>query len=195
MIGTISTQKTCSQCGGKGTIIHTPCRKCGGSGRIRKGVRLDVNIPAGIDDRQAINIRGQGNKGVNGGPAGDLRVGVNVRPHPFFERDGFNVLCEMHVSFVQAALGDKIRVPTLDGKVEYALPAGTQPGDVFRFKDKGIQKLGGRGKGDQLVRVVVDVPKNLNEAQRQALLQFNAAMGGEAPDEPDKRNIFGRKKK
>ncbi|MBQ9879745.1 MAG: molecular chaperone DnaJ [Clostridia bacterium] len=194
-IGTISTQKTCSQCGGKGTIIHTPCRKCGGSGRIRKGVRLDVNIPAGIDDRQAINIRGQGNKGVNGGPAGDLRVGVNVRPHPFFERDGFNVLCEMHVSFVQAALGDKIRVPTLDGKVEYSLPAGTQPGDVFRFKDKGIQKLGGRGKGDQLVRVVVDVPKNLNEAQRQALLQFNAAMGGEAPDEPDKRNIFGRKKK
>ena len=119
---------------------------------------MEVSIPAGIDDRQIVNIRGQGNAGLNGGPSGDLRVAVNVRPHPFFERDGYDVWCDVNVSFAQAALGAELQVPTLDGKVKYEMPKGTQPGTVFKLRGKGIQNLNGRGRGDQLVRILVQVP-------------------------------------
>ncbi|MBQ7687639.1 MAG: molecular chaperone DnaJ [Clostridia bacterium] len=198
MLGVMQMQRPCPRCGGKGTIIPNPCTKCKGTGRIRHPARIEVNIPAGIDDRQSMNIRGQGNKGANGGPAGDLRVGVNVRRHPYFERDGFNVWFETTVSYAQAALGSEVVVPTLDGDVKYAVPAGTQPGDVFKLKDRGIPVLNGRGRGDQLVRVNVQVPKKLTEKQKELLRAFdedlNPGNRGNYGDDKSK-NIFGKKKK
>ncbi len=193
--GTISTSKPCQRCGGKGTFNPNPCSRCKGAGRIRRTVKQEVTIPAGIDDGQIFTVRNLGNAGANGGPAGDLRVGVVVKPHPFFERDGYNVWYEVKVSFVQAALGDTLRVPTLDGNVEYILPAGTQPGDIFKLKGRGIQVLNSTRRGDQLVKVTVEVPKNLNEKQREALMNFNTAMGAKAVQPEEKKGFFGKKKK
>lgn len=193
--GVIQTQRACSRCGGKGKIIENPCQKCRGRGRVSKHSTLEVNIPAGIDDRQILNVRGEGNKGINGGPAGDLHVNVNVRPHPFFERDGFNVWCDVHVTFVQAALGDTLMVPTLDGKVKYDIPAGTQPGAVYVLKGKGIQNIHTKVRGNQLVRIIVDVPTKLSADQKDALLKFNESMGGNKPDMDDKKGFFGKKRR
>lgn len=193
--GVIQTQRACSRCGGKGKIIENPCQKCRGRGRVSKHSTLEVNIPAGIDDRQILNVRGEGNKGINGGPAGDLHVNVNVRPHPFFERDGFNVWCDVHVTFVQAALGDTLMVPTLDGKVKYDIPAGTQPGAVYVLKGKGIQNIHTKVRGNQLVRIIVDVPTKLTSDQKDALLKFNESMGGNKPDMDDKKGFFGKKRR
>ena len=194
--GVFQSQKACSRCGGKGTIVDNPCKKCHGNGRVRKSVKIEVGIPAGIDDRQIINIRGQGNKGINGGPAGDLRVVVNVRPHPIFERDGFNVWCDMHISFAEAAIGCELEVPTLDGKVKYTVPAGTQGGDIFKLRGRGIQNINGRGKGDQLVRIIVDVPKNLNSEQKELLKKFDSTLGNTSRfGEDTKHSFFNKKKK
>ena len=196
--GVIQTSKSCPKCGGKGKVINNPCKKCHGKGAVSKKVNLEVNIPAGFDDRQVLNVRGQGNSGVNGGPAGDLHVAVFVRPHPFFERDGFNVWCEVTVSFAQAALGATLEVPTLDGKVRYEVPAGTQPGTVFKLRGKGIQVLNGRGRGDQLVRIVVNVPKDLTSRQRELLRQFDEdcdIKAEKADDSDEKKGFFGKKKK
>ena len=165
----MSTSRQCTDCGGKGKTIKNPCSKCRGTGVERKRQTAEIEIPAGIDDRQTLNVRGGGNPGINGGPKGDLRVNVNVRPHPFFERDGFDVWCEVAVTYAQAALGDTLYIPTLDGKVKYELPAGTQPGEVFRFRGRGIQQLQSRGKGDQFVKIVVEVPKNLSAKQKEML--------------------------
>ena len=198
ILGVMQVQKPCPRCSGKGTIIPTPCQKCKGTGRIRRPVKVEVNIPAGIDDRQAVNIRSQGNKGVNGGPAGDLRVGINVRNHPYFERDGFNVWYETDISFAQAALGDEIVVPTLDGDVKYTIPAGTQPGSVFKLRERGIPVLNGRGKGDQLVKVNVSVPKKLTEKQKELLRAFDEDLNpGKRPSggNDGKGGFFGGKKK
>jgi len=193
--GVIQTQRACSRCNGKGKIVENPCNKCRGRGRVSKQNTLEINVPAGIDDRNVLNVRGEGNKGVNGGPAGDLHVVVNVRPHPFFERNGFDVWCEVHVSFVQAALGDTLMVPTLDGKVKYDIPAGTQPGSVFKLRGKGIQNLRSKSRGDQLVKIIVDVPEKLNTEQKEALLRFNEAMGGAKPEVDEKKGFFGKKRK
>ena len=175
--GVISSQKSCPKCQGKGKVIDNPCQKCRGNGRINKKVSVDVNIPAGIDDRQVFVVSGAGNAGVNGGPQGDLKVAVFVRPHAYFERDGYNVWLEQHISFTQAALGDNIRIPTLDGDVKFDLPAGTQSEAVFSLKGKGIQILNGRGRGDQLVRIVVDTPKNLTQRQRDLLAELEKELG------------------
>ena len=194
--GVIQTQKACSRCNGKGTVIDNPCKKCHGAGRIRKPSTIEISIPAGIDDRQVINARGQGNKGVNGGPPGDLRVVVNVRPHPIFEREGYNVWVEMHITYPEAALGCELEVPTLEGKVKYHVPAGTQSGDVFKLRNKGIQTLNGRGKGDELVRVIVDVPKELNEKQIELLKKLqNELTGNSSRISEEKKGFFGKKKK
>ncbi len=193
--GTISTSKPCQRCGGKGTFNPNPCSRCKGAGRIRRTVKQEITIPAGIDDGQIFTVRNQGNAGANGGPAGDLRVGVIVKPHPFFERDGYNVWYDVKVSFVQAALGDKLRVPTLDGQVEYILPAGTQPGDIFKLKGRGIQVLNSTRRGDQLIRVNIEVPKNLNDKQKEALMNFNTTMGAKAVEPEEKKGFFGSKKK
>ena len=194
--GVIQTSKSCSRCGGKGQIIKTPCSKCKGKGAVSKKVTLEVDIPAGIDDRQVLNVGGQGNSGANGGPSGNLHVTVLVRPHPFFERDGYVVWCEVTISFAQAALGDTLEVPTLEGKVRYDVPAGTQPGTVFKLKGRGIQSLNGRGKGDQLVRLVVDVPKNLTSRQKELLREFEKESGSKAPSgDGNGKGFFGKKKK
>ena len=171
--GVMSTQRPCSRCGGKGKIIETPCQKCGGKGKVRKKTKVDINIPAGIDNRQVVNVRGYGDSGINGGPGGDLRVVVNVKKHKDFEREDFDILYNKHISIVEAALGAEVRVPTLDNDIKYFIPAGTQPGDVFKLKGKGIQRLNGVGKGDMFVKVIVDIPKDLTQEQKDILMQFD----------------------
>lgn len=175
-LGVIQTSRPCSRCGGKGTVIDHPCKTCGGSGKQSRTKTIEVNIPAGIDDGQTLAVRGQGNAGSNGGPAGDLTVTVTVRPDVLFRRDGFDIWCDIPVTYCQAVTGDKLVVPTIDGKVEYPMPAGTQPGTVFRLKGKGVQRLNGRGRGDQFVTMVVEVPKNLNKTQLEALKQFDESL-------------------
>lgn len=175
--GVISSQKSCPKCQGKGKVVENPCQKCHGNGRVNKKVSVDVNIPAGIDDRQVFNVSGAGNAGVNGGPQGDLKVAVFVRPHAYFERDGYNVWLEQHISFTQAALGDNLRIPTLDGDVKFDIPAGTQSGTVFSLRGKGIQIINGRGRGDQLVRIIVDTPKNLTQKQKEMLVELEKELG------------------
>ena len=191
--GVIQSSSPCSKCRGTGKIIHQPCKTCRGMGSIRRQHKVEVNIPAGIDDGQTISKPGVGNAGVNGGPAGDLLVTVIVRPHPRFERDGTSVLLEQEISYAQAALGSEVEVPTLDGKVKLNIPEGTQPGAVFRLKGKGIPYLRGGGRGDQFVTVNIKVPKNLTGSQKELLRQFAASMG--ELDNDASRNIFGRKKK
>ena len=191
--GVVQTQRTCDACHGRGKIVDNPCKKCGGSGKPRKNKTVDVTIPAGIKDQQILNVSGRGNSGTNGGPAGDLHVYVNVRPHPVFERRGDDVWCEVPITFTQAALGADVVVPTLDGKVSYTVREGTQPGDVFRLKGKGIQRLGGRGRGDQYVRVTVEVPKNLNGKQKELIKQLDGATGDK--NYAKRRNFFDKIKK
>ncbi len=172
--GVVQTARTCDRCGGTGKVIESPCRTCGGSGKVRKQKSIEINVPAGIDNEQILNVSAQGNAGTNGGPSGDLHVYVNVRPHPIFERRGNDVWCEMPITFTQAALGAEVVVPTIDGRVSYTVHEGTQPGDVFKLKSKGIPRLGGRGRGDQFVRVTIEVPKNLSEKQKTILQEFDS---------------------
>ena len=190
--GMVQSQGPCPKCGGTGKIIHQPCPTCKGKANVRRNRKLSVNIPAGIDDGQTISMKGQGNAGRDGGPAGDLLVTVSVRRHETFERDGTSVLSSANVSFAQAALGADIEVPTLDGKVKLTIPEGTQPGTVFRLRGKGIPFLRGSGRGDQYVTVNVVVPKNMTAAQKDALREYAKAMDGRAPES---NSIFGRKKK
>ncbi|MBQ7692458.1 MAG: molecular chaperone DnaJ [Oscillospiraceae bacterium] len=191
--GMMQSSSPCSKCRGTGKIIHQPCKTCRGMGSVRRQHKIEVNIPAGIDDGQTISKPGGGNAGVNGGPAGDLLVSVIVRPHARFERDGTSVLLEQEISYAQAALGAEVEVPTLDGKVKLTIPEGTQPGAVFRLRGRGIPYLRGSGRGDQFVTVTVKVPKNLTGSQKELLRQFAASMG--ELDGDAGRGIFGRKKK
>ena len=145
--------RACDKCGGEGTIITDPCHKCNGRKRIRKVKRISLSIPAGIDDGQAITLRGEGEAGERGGPSGDLYVYITVKPHSLFTRRGYDLHCDMPITFVQAALGAEIEVPTLEGKVKYKIPEGTQTGTVFRLRNQGIQRLRSTTRGDLFVRV------------------------------------------
>ncbi len=186
----------CSRCRGTGKIIRQPCKSCGGGGNVRKQRKISVSIPQGINDKQAVSLRGQGNAGANNGPAGDLIVEVRVKPHPYFQREGTSVLYECPVSFYQAAMGAELEIPTIDGKVKYTLPAGTQPGTTFRLRGKGIPELRGRGRGDQYVTVQVRVPTSLTNQQRDALQAFAEAMGESAPSSGSPvKDFFSKKKK
>ncbi len=171
--GVVQSTQSCDRCHGTGKIIEKPCHACNGSGKVRKKKNYEINIPAGIDDDQILNVSGQGNAGTNGGPNGDLHVIVAVRPHPIFERRVNDVWCEMPITFTQAALGADVVVPTLDGKVSYHVPDGTQPGDTFKLKGKGIPHLHGKGKGDQYVKVLVEIPKNLDKKQKELLSELD----------------------
>lgn len=171
--GVIQSVKPCSRCGGKGKVVKDPCQKCKGMGRVRVSKKLEVNIPAGIDDGQTFVVRGQGDQGLNGGPSGDVTVTVTVRPDALFERDGFDVWCEVPITYSQAVLGDEIVVPTIDGKVKYDVPEGTQPGTVFRLRSKGIAYINGRGRGDQYVKVTIEVPKNVSARQKELLKELD----------------------
>lgn len=192
----------CNRCRGTGKIIHQPCKSCNGAGNVKKQRKLSVSIPQGINDKQAISLRGQGNAGANNGPNGDLIVEVRVKPHPYFQREGTSVLYECPVSFYQAAMGAELEIPTIDGKVKYTLPAGTQPGTTFRLRGKGIPELRGRGRGDQYVTVQVQVPTSLTNQQREALQAFAEAMGetasaggGSSPVKDNLKDLFKKKKK
>ncbi len=185
----------CVRCRGTGKIIHQPCKSCNGAGNVKKRRRLSVTIPQGINDKQAISLRGQGNAGANNGPNGDLIVEVRVKPHPYFQREGTSVLYECPVSFYQAAVGAELEIPTIDGKVKYTLPAGTQPGTTFRLRGKGIPELRGRGRGDQYVTVQVQVPASLTNQQREALQAFAEAMGEAAPAASSPVKDFFEKKR
>ena len=173
----MSTSAPCQRCGGKGKIIHQPCPKCGGKGMIRHRKTIKVSIPAGIDNGQTISLRAQGNAGKNGGPAGDLLIVVSVRPHEIFRREGTSVLCEAPITFTQAVLGAELEIPTIDGKVKYTIPEGTQSGTTFRLKGKGIPGLNGRGRGDQYVTVYIETLCNLNREQKEALKKFSESLG------------------
>ena len=172
-MGVFATTGPCPRCGGKGKIISSPCKSCGGSGQIRKRKTVKVNIPAGIDNGQIISLRGQGNAGRNGGSAGDLQIVVSVQPHQLFRRDGADVYCDAPITFTQAVLGGEMEIPTIDGKVSYTLPEGTQTGTTFRLKGKGIPNVNGRGRGDQFVTVHIETPRGLNREQKEALRKFS----------------------
>jgi len=184
--GVMQSTADCPKCNGRGKIIHQPCEKCKGLGMVRRNRTIKVKIPGGIDNGQTISLHGQGSAGVNGGESGDLFVTVTIRQHKFFERDGTSVLLNLPISFVQAALGADLEVQTLDGKVKYTIPAGTQTGTVFRLKNKGIQNLRGSGRGDQYITVNVVVPPLLTNEQKELLIQF-AEASGETVDPKKKR--------
>lgn len=167
---------TCDACHGKGRTVKNPCGNCRGTGFIRLTKRLEVNIPAGIDDGERIALRGQGNDGRNGGGAGDLILQVHVKPHPIFERDGFNIFCEVPLPVTDAMLGAEIEIPTLEGNVKYTIPEATQPGTVFTVKGQGIPYINNKGRrGDLLFRVNVEIPHSLTEKQKEHIRAFAKA--------------------
>ena len=190
-MGVFASNGPCRKCGGTGRLIHQPCPDCRGTGAVRKRKTIKVNIPAGIDHGQTISLRGQGNAGKNGGPAGDLLITVMVQPHELFHRDGVDVFCEAPITFAQAVLGAELEIPTIDGKVKYSIPEGTQTGTVFRLKGKGIPVLNGRGRGDQYVTVTIETPRNLNKEQKEALRRFSETLG---ESNYEKRKSFFKKK-
>lgn len=190
--GIMSTQTTCSHCGGKGKFIDTPCSSCNGVGTVRKRRSVGINVPAGIDDGQTISISGKGNAGANGGPAGNLYVRVAVRPHPIFERDGFNLWCDLPITFVQATLGATVEVPTLDGKTEVEIKEGTQTGEILSLKGKGIPYLNGRGRGDIRFRITVEIPRNLTAEQKKLLREFEEQTGDK--NYRERRSFFDKLK-
>ena len=192
-MGVFATSSPCGRCGGKGKIIHQPCPDCRGTGAVRKRKTIKASVPAGIDNGQTISIRGQGHAGKNGGPAGDLLITITVRPHELFRREGTSVLCEAPITFAQAVLGAELEIPTIDGKVKYDLPEGTQSGTTFRLKGKGIPSINGRGRGDQYVTVYIETPRNLNKEQKDALKKFAETMGDNNYEE--RRKFFKKSKK
>jgi molecular chaperone DnaJ len=185
--GVMQSQQPCSHCGGRGTIIRNPCKTCRGTGKTAARKSLEINIPAGIDDDQNIALRGQGDAGFNGGPAGDVIVHVTVKADPMFERDGYDVTIHVPITFSQAVLGDDVEVPTVDGRIVQHIPEGTQSGTKFRLRGQGIQYLNGRGRGDQYVIVDVEIPKKVTRAQREALKAFEDSM---KEDNYEKRKGF-----
>ena len=172
----MASQRPCDACGGRGKVILKSCPKCGGRGTTSSTATIEVDIPAGIDDGQTLSLRGRGNAGINGGPSGDLLVTVSVSSDPTFRREGYDIRCEIPVSFYQAVNGDELTVPTIDGTVAYTMPEGTQPGTVFRLRGKGVQRLNSRGRGDQYVTVVVEVPKGLTREQKAKLREFEDSL-------------------
>jgi molecular chaperone DnaJ len=190
--GIFSVAQTCNRCGGTGKIIENPCKVCRGAGRKEKSSKITLRIPAGVDTGARLRSTGNGEGGMRGGPAGDLYVVLHVKAHDIFQRDGDDLICELPISFVQAALGSEIGVPTLKGRENIKIPAGTQSGTVFRLKGKGIKNVQGYGYGDLHVRVAVEVPTKLNAAQKEKLQEF-----GELCDEnvnPISRTFFEKAK-
>lgn len=180
--GKIVNRRVCNYCNGTGKMIKDKCKTCGGTGKVKKRRKINVKIPAGVDDGQQLRVSGQGEPGINGGPAGDLYVVFHVKEHEFFERDGDDIYCEVPLTFSQAALGDEIEVPTLHGKVKLKVPSGTQTGTKFRLRGKGVPNVRGYGVGDQHIHVKVVTPTKLTEKQKQLLREFSE-ISGTIPDE------------
>lgn len=191
MLGMMQTTRPCDACRGTGKIIKTPCKNCNGKGYVKVTKKLSISIPAGIDDGERVGVTGQGNEGRNGGSAGDLVIVVNVRPHSIFKRDGYNLYCEVPITYAEAALGAELSIPTLEGDVKYTIPEGTQTGTRFTIRGSGIQIPRSQRKGDLIFTVNVEVPKNLNENQKDLLRQFAESCGEK--NTPKRRSFFKRK--
>ena len=176
--GFFTVRTTCYHCRGNGQTIPHPCTKCKGSGQIRVSKKVAVKIPAGVDSGSRLRLTGEGEAGVYGGPPGDLYVFIHVESHGFFERDNTNIICQVEISFIQAALGDTIAVPTLNGKKELKISKGTQPGDLFRFRGEGIPSLRSSKRGDQIIQAVIKTPTNLNKKQEVLLKEFTNIESG-----------------
>lgn len=172
LFGQMMTTQPCGNCHGSGRIIKNPCKKCNGGGRVQKTKRLLVKVPAGINEGEMLTLRGEGEPGLRGGPDGSLYIEIHIRPHPVFSRQGTTTACEVPITFVQAALGSEIEVPTIDGPVKFKLNEGTQQGDIYTIRDKGIPRINGRGRGDHKFQVSIEVPRNLNEEQKTLLRRF-----------------------
>ena len=192
-LGMMRRQVTCDVCHGTGQEIKDPCQTCHGTGREKQSHKVSVKIPAGVETGQQIRLAGQGEAGFNGGPYGDLFVVINVNPSDKFTRDGSTIYYTLNISFVQAALGDTVEVPTVHGNVEMVIPGGTQTGKTFRLKGKGAPRLRGGSQGDQLVTVKIVTPTKLNDAQKEALLAFAKASGDEKVA-PQKKGFFNKVK-
>jgi len=191
--GIFSIAQTCPACEGQGRVIEKPCRSCRGSGRRDKSAKIHLRIPAGVDTGARLRSTGNGDAGLRGGPAGDLYVVLRIKQHEIFDRDGDDLLCEVPVGIVQATLGSEIEVPTLEGRATVKMPAGTQPGTIFRLKGKGVKNLQGYGHGDLHVRVSVEVPTRLNSDQRKKLEEFAALCNGK--ESPLAQSFFEKAKK
>lgn len=183
--GFFSMLQTCPACRGEGTIIEAPCPECHGSGRISKTSTIKVKIPAGVDEGSSLRVRGEGEAGQRGGPNGDLYVMIHVKEDPDFKREGNDLILEKHVTFVDVALGTELSVQTLEGLVKIKVPAGTQSGTIFKLRQKGVPYLGARGKGDLLLKIIVDTPKNIGEKGKQLLREFERLQGGGSSDDKD----------
>ena len=192
-LGMMRRQVTCDVCHGTGQEIKEPCQTCHGTGHEKQSHKVSVKIPAGVETGQQIRLAGQGEAGFNGGPYGDLFVIINVNPSDKFTRDGSTIYYTLNISFVQAALGDTVEVPTVHGNVEMTIPAGTQTGKTFRLKGKGAPRLRGGSQGDQHVTVKIVTPTKLNDAQKEALLAFAKASGDEKIA-PQKKGFFNKVK-
>ena len=188
LLGQFQTVKTCQHCHGEGKIIKTPCKHCHGKGKVNVTREISLNIPKGIDNGNRIRVRGGGNAGDNGGESGDLYVYISVKPHKIFQRKDNDIYCEVSISFVQAALGATVEVPTLDGKVKLDIPAGTQSGTVQKIVGKGIPYLRSDGRGDEYVTIKVLTPKNLTTRQKKLLEQFDKVVDDKSQSE--KKNFF-----
>ena len=175
--GRMVNQTTCGRCHGTGKIVKNPCSNCNGTGRKKVTRKIKVNIPKGVDNGSRVRVSGGGEAGVRGGGNGDLYVYIFIKPHKIFRREGYDVIVEVPVSFVQAALGDKVQVPTIDGPVEVKIPAGTQSGKILRLRERGIPHLRGNGRGDEHVVIKVLTPQNLNQRQKELLKEFGEISG------------------
>jgi len=176
--GFINVSQTCPKCRGEGSTIKSPCQKCDGAGKVRTAKKIEVTIPAGVDTGSRLRVHGEGDSGARGGQAGDLYIYINVKEHAIFQRHGYDIICELPISFPMAALGGEVEVPTLTGNVMMRIPEGTQSGRVFRLGGKGVKNLRGYGTGDQLVSVVVETPTHLNSEQKKFLKEFERSCNG-----------------
>jgi molecular chaperone DnaJ len=193
--GFFSIQQTCPKCHGTGKIIPEPCPSCSGAGRIKRNKTLEVKIPVGIDNGMRIRSTGNGEPGTNGGPPGDLYVEIHIKPHPVFQREGDDLHCEMPISFAKAALGGEIEVPTLDGKVSFTVPEGTQSGKTFRLKGKGIKGVRSGYPGDLFCHVAVETPVKLTEKQKELLREFErSTTEGGAKHSPQTKSFMDKVK-
>lgn len=194
--GRMVNRRACTSCSGTGRIIREKCGTCHGAGKVKKQRRIKVNIPAGVDDGAQIRMSGEGEGGLRGGPSGDLYIVLRVKSHEFFDREGDDIYCEVPLTFVQAALGDEIEIPTLTEKVKLKIPAGTQTGTYFRLKGKGVPKLRGYGTGDQHVKVTIVTPTSLTDEQKELLRQFGDLSGQSTSEQNEHHeSIFERMKK
>ena len=184
----VQSTATCPSCSGRGKIVKNPCNTCRGKGKVRRTQKIKVKVPAGVDDGQSVRIRGEGNVGSNGGPSGDLMVEIYIKRHPIFQRDGIHVFCEVPITFTQAALGAEIEVPTLDGKIKFEIPEGTQTGKLFTMTGRGIPMVNNpKRRGDHQFAVVVETPTKLTKEQKELLRQLDASLDGKSSP---KRNKF-----